>query len=64
MERLACVLAGGTLALFGLFRGSISGLTVGALGAALAYRGITGHCSCYEALGCSTAGASDQKRTE
>ena len=54
-ERMASLVAGGALALMGLTRGSLSGLGIAAIGGALAYRGITGHCSLYGALGMSTA---------
>jgi uncharacterized membrane protein len=54
-ERWASVLGGGSLALYGLTRGSWSGLALAALGAPLIYRGATGHCACYAALGVSTA---------
>lgn len=56
-ERMASLLAGGALALVGLTRGSLSGLGLAAIGGALAYRGMTGHCSLYGALGMSTAEA-------
>ena len=54
-ERMASLIGGGALALLGLSRGSLSGLGLAALGGALAYRGATGHCSLYGALGMSTA---------
>jgi len=50
-ERLASMLAGGALAVYGLGRRSLGGLALAALGGALAYRGITGHCDAYEKLG-------------
>ena len=49
------MIGGGVLALYGLTRGTLSGLGLGLLGGSLLYRGITGHCSCYQALGISTA---------
>ncbi len=55
LERWASVLGGGALALFGLTRGSLGGLGLAALGSALVYRGATGLCSVYGALGVSTA---------
>jgi uncharacterized membrane protein len=39
----------------GLSRGNLAGLTAAAIGGALLYRGLTGHCPCYEALGIDTA---------
>jgi len=48
--------AGGTLLLVnGLKRGSLEGLGMAALGSALLYRGLTGHCSGYAMLGVNTA---------
>ncbi len=54
-ERWASLLGGGALALFGLTRGSLAGFGLAALGSALAYRGVSGHCNVYGALGVSTA---------
>ena len=54
-ERYWSAVAGGALAAFGLTRCSLRGLALATMGAALAYRGVTGHCSCYEALGINTA---------
>jgi len=54
-ERWASVIGGGTLALYGLARRSLGGLALAGLGGSLIYRGATGHCSCYETLGISTA---------
>ena len=54
-ERQASVIGGSMLALVGVLRGSLSGLVLVALGGALVYRGITGHCHMYEAMGHSTA---------
>jgi uncharacterized membrane protein len=54
-ERWASALAGGALALYGLKRGSWGGLALTALGGLFVYRGVTGHCGCYSALGISTA---------
>jgi uncharacterized membrane protein len=54
-ERWASVLGGGALAFCGLTRGSWTGLALAALGGSLVYRGVTGRCPCYAALGLSTA---------
>lgn len=54
-ERLASVVAGATLALWGLRRRSLGGLLVAGAGAALGWRGVTGHCNAYEALGVDRA---------
>jgi len=56
-ERMISAIAGGALALYGLRRGSLGGLLIAAVGAALGYRGITGTCQLYEQLGIDTAGA-------
>lgn len=54
-ERYASAVGGGALALYGLSRKSIPGLLLAGLGGALLYRGTTGHCSTYQALGVTTA---------
>src|SRR5688572_2426566 len=54
-ERVASMVGGGALALFGLSRASLGGLGLAALGGALLYRGATGHCDLYDMLGMSTA---------
>jgi uncharacterized membrane protein len=56
-ERMISAIAGGALALYGLRRGSLGGLLVAAVGAALGYRGITGNCQLYERLGIDSAAA-------
>ena len=55
IERWLSAIAGGALALHGLRRGSIIGAGLSSLGAAIAYRGLTGHCPLYETLGINTA---------
>lgn len=54
-ERVASVLIGGLLALFGLGRLSLTALGLALGGAYLVYRGLTGHCLAYKALDFSTA---------
>jgi len=54
-ERLLSLLGGAALGLFGLSRRSLGGLGLAAAGGSLIYRGITGHCSAYQALGVNTA---------
>jgi len=54
-ERWVSTLGGGALALYGLGRGSLPGLGLAAMGAALVYRGVTGHCDIYGMLGINTA---------
>jgi uncharacterized membrane protein len=54
-ERTASLLGGGLLAGFGLSRMSLGCLALAALGGAFMYRGLTGHCHVYGALGLNTA---------
>lgn len=54
-ERMISAAGGGLLALYGLTRGSLRGLALAAVGAVLGYRGVTGHCDVYEALGIDRA---------
>ncbi len=54
-ERWLSLVGGGALAVVGLARGSLSGLALALVGGGLMYRGFTGHCSVYHALGVSTA---------
>jgi Inner membrane protein YgaP-like, transmembrane domain len=54
-ERMLSALGGGALAAYGLTRGTGLGLGLALVGAALLYRGMTGHCDVYQALGRSTA---------
>jgi uncharacterized membrane protein len=55
MERVLSVAAGLGLAASGLKRGRVSGLLMTAMGAGLAWRGLSGRCQCYAALGINTA---------
>jgi uncharacterized membrane protein len=50
-ERWVSGLGGGTLALWGLRRASLPGVAVAAIGAALVWRGLSGSCAIYRALG-------------
>jgi uncharacterized membrane protein len=54
-ERALSALGGSALALYGLTRGTLGGLALAAVGGAFLYRGLSGHCGCYEAMGISTA---------
>jgi uncharacterized membrane protein len=56
VERWASVIGGGALVLYGLTRGTLGGVTLALGGGGLLYRGISGHCDLYEAIGFSTAG--------
>lgn len=57
VERWGSALGGGALAIYGLTRGSLGGIVLGLVGGALVYRGVSGHCDMYRALGINTAGA-------
>jgi uncharacterized membrane protein len=64
IERWASGVGGGALAVYGVTRllsgGSVSGAVLALIGGALVYRGATGHCNMYQALGINTAeGGSD-----
>jgi uncharacterized membrane protein len=61
-ERWVSIVAGTAVAAYGLARRSISGLAVAGFGSALVWRGATGHCSVYEALGLSTHNESEDGR--
>jgi len=54
-ERAASTVVGGMLAGLGLSRPGLAGLFLAAVGGALAYRGLTGHCSVYAMAGIDTA---------
>lgn len=54
-ERWASGVVGGLMVVDGLRRATLGGLAEAILGGALAYRGYTGHCQGYEALGIDTA---------
>lgn len=56
-ERVASGIGGAALALWGLRRMSLPGLLVAAAGGALAWRGLSGWCNLYGALGIDRAGA-------
>jgi uncharacterized membrane protein len=54
-ERTLSILAGSGLIGLGLAAPSIRGALMGLAGGALLYRGLTGHCELYRALGLNTA---------
>lgn len=54
-ERWLSGLGGGVLAVYGLRHGGLSGLLLAAAGGGLLYRGLSGHCDLYAALGINTA---------
>ncbi|MET0623892.1 MAG: SRPBCC family protein [Pyrinomonadaceae bacterium] len=55
VERWASAIGGGALAIYGATRGSLGGIALALVGAALVHRGATGHCNLYEAMNFSTA---------
>jgi uncharacterized membrane protein len=62
VERKVSLAAGTILALLGLKRRDISGLAIATVGAGLLYRGATGHCYGYQALGIDTADEAAKRR--
>lgn len=64
VERWASAIGGGALALYGVTRGSLGGIALALLGAALVQRGVTGHCNVYEAMSFSTAGGAALRNSE
>jgi uncharacterized membrane protein len=63
-ERWVSALGGGALALYGLTRGSLGGIALALVGAALVQRGYSGHCNLYEAIGYSTGGDAELRNSE
>ena len=59
-ERWSTAFLGGGLATYGLLRRDPAGYALSALGLGLIYRGATGHCSAYQALGINNVPAEDQ----
>jgi uncharacterized membrane protein len=59
-ERWLSALSGSALALYGLKRGGIGGAAMAIAGGGLLYRGATGHCQMYEALGVNRAERGEQ----
>jgi uncharacterized membrane protein len=55
VERLLSMLGGAAVGLYGLRRLRLSGLALVALGGALLYRGLSGHCKMYGSLGIDRA---------
>ncbi|HEX8282982.1 MAG TPA: SRPBCC family protein [Pyrinomonadaceae bacterium] len=56
VERWASAIGGGALALYGITRGSLGGIALALVGAALVQRGVSGHCNLYEAMNIDTVG--------
>ena len=63
-ERWFSVLAGGALAAVAVRRRGVPGLAAAALGAELLYRGVTGYCPIYGALGVRTAPQRGQRNPD
>ena len=63
-ERWASAVGGGALALYGITRGSLGGIALALVGAALVQRGFSGHCNLYEAMGFSTADDASLRNSE
>jgi len=58
-ERIVSVAAGSILALLGVSRRSLPGVLIAGVGGAMIYRGATGYCPAYGALGMNTAEAEE-----
>lgn len=57
VERWVSLVGGGALAIWGLQRRTAGGLAAALAGGSLVYRGLSGHCPLYSAMGLSTAPA-------
>jgi uncharacterized membrane protein len=64
VERWASAVGGGALALYGVTRGSLGGIALALVGAALVQRGVTGHCNLYEAVNYNSAGDASLRNSE
>src|SRR5918998_4474120 len=64
VERWASAVGGGALAVYGLTRGSLGGVALALVGAALLQRGYSGHCNLYEAIGYNSAGDASLRNQE
>jgi uncharacterized membrane protein len=62
IERKVSLAAGALLAGIGLSRRNLPGLAIAAIGGGLIYRGATGHCNTYQALGIDTADEAAKRR--
>jgi uncharacterized membrane protein len=63
-ERWASAIGGGALALYGITRGSLGGVALALVGAALVQRGVTGHCNLYEVMNFNSAGGEGLRNSE
>jgi hypothetical protein len=59
-ERLISVIGGTGAVLYGLLRRSPLGIGLALIGGVLLYRGLTGHCPLFEALGINTISRTEQ----
>jgi uncharacterized membrane protein len=64
VERWASTVGGGALALYGITRGSLGGIALALVGAALVQRGVSGHCNLYEAMSFNTAEGGNLRNSE
>src|SRR3954453_4790327 len=55
IERWISLMAGGAMAIYGLSRQSLGGAALALVGGSFVYRGVTGYCGAYQALGINTA---------
>ena len=63
-ERWASAIGGGALALYGVTRGSLGGIALALVGAALVQRGVTGHCNLYDAINFNSASGENLRNSE
>src|SRR3954470_10403583 len=62
-ERWLSVVLGSAVATYGLTRRSVAGIVIAGLGGALVWRGASGHCAVYDALGITSVPESDGDRS-
>jgi uncharacterized membrane protein len=62
-ERWLSVVLGSAVAAYGLTRRSAGGIALAGLGSALVWRGASGHCAVYDALGVTSVSESDGDRS-
>jgi uncharacterized membrane protein len=62
-ERILSSIGGGALIAYGIRRGDALGILAAVLGGALAFRGVSGHCHAYDAVGLDTSEKSESNRS-